>query len=405
MSPSHPLHPGLKKTVSPSLQFNLPPASHGESRCQRSFRSTSSAVYSPSGNSRILIEIPKIDGVCINGNASQLLGVFRSAGTGVMYSNSLNSWIRRLTIRGSDNSVLEDLQSYNVLHRIISDLTTPKDQQDNLLSLTAGYGSDVDRAAFAVNKSFCLTLMSSFFRNSNLIPLGVVGPLQIELELEDDANVLQTSDGTPATYAISDVRMSLELVSFSDAINAAIISAHKQGKVSLHCPSYQQHSLSSFAQNEVFSVTNNSRSVKQLVFILRKASNIRNWAKDSLGERTIGSLQSISVQIGNQVIDALNTPSEMWISTLRAFYYQVSGCVSQRNYATLFGGTGTSFVIAFSLESDEGSGFISGNHSGAAIEIKMVHGSAIAPDIIQYDAFVLCDRVITFLPTGPVVTQ
>ena len=74
----HPLHPGLKKQVSPSLRYELPPSSHAESRVIRSFRATGSTVYSPVGNSRILIEIPKIEGAHINGNSSYLQGTLRS---------------------------------------------------------------------------------------------------------------------------------------------------------------------------------------------------------------------------------------------------------------------------------------------------------------------------------------
>lgn len=403
MSPSHPLHPSLKKQVSTSLQYNLPPASHAESKVQRSFRATSS-LYSPNSNSRIVIDLPKIEGVHVNGNSSFLCGTFKAAGTNVMYSNSLSSWIKSLTIRGADNSILEYTGNYNVLHRCISDLTCPKDQQDNILSLTSGMGSDADRVLYSVGKSFQLTLMSSFFRNSNLIPFTLF-PIQIELEMEEDANVLQTSDGTPGTYAISDVRMSLELVSFSDAINSAVLSAYKQNKISLHCPVYESHTLSSFAQNEVFAVPNRSKSLKQLLLIVRKASNLRNFSKDSLGERTIGSLASISVQIGGSVIDAITTESELWTTTCRAFEYQVTGTINQRNYSTKFGGTGTSFIVAFDLSNDESSGWVSGNSSQATVEVKLVHSSPISPEIYVYDAWLLCDRIIHCLPSGPVITQ
>lgn len=405
MSPSHPLHPSLRKVVSASLQYNLPPASHAESRVQRSFRATSSSAYGPNGNSRVVIEIPKIEGAHINGNSSLLCGVFKAVGTNVMYSNSLSSWIKRLIVRGADNTTLEDISGYNLLHRVVSDLTTPKDQQDNILSLQSGMGSDDDRKAYAVGKSFNLTLMSSFFKNSNLIPLGVIGPLQIEIECEEDANVLQTSDGTAATYAVSDIRMSLELVSFSDAINAAVLSAFKQQKIALHVPTFENHTLSTLSQNEVFSIPNKSRSLKQLILIFRKSSNLRNFTKDSLGERTIGSLQSISVQIGGQIIDALTTESEMWTTTCRAFDWSVSGTVNQRNYSTKYGGTGTSFVIAFSLANDEGSDWISGNSSMANVEVKMVHSSPISPEILLIDAFLLTDRILHCLPTGPQITQ
>lgn len=403
--PSHPLHSGLKKTVSPSLRYELPPSSHAESRCVRTFRASGSTVFSPVGNSRILIEIPKIDGAHINGNSSFLQGVFKAAGADVMYSNSLSSWIRRLIIRGSDGTVLDDIQSYNVVHRVISDLTTPKYSQDNVLSLTMGYGSDLDRQAFSNGKSFSLNLMSSFFRNSNLIPLGVVGPLQLEIELEEDSMVLQTSDGTPGSYAVSDIKLALELMYFSDEVNRAVISAHKAGRISLHCPSYINHTLSSFAQNEVFAIPNNSRSLKQLILIIRKASNLRNFTKDSIGERTIGSLASVSVQIGGQVIDALTTESEMWASVLRAFEYQVTGSINQRNYSTKFSGTGTSFLLAWDTSNDDSAGYVSGNSSQSTVEIKLVHSNAISPEIFVYDAMLLCDRVITFLPTGPMITQ
>ena len=48
---------------------------------------------------------------------------------------------------------------------------------------------------------------------------------------------------------------------------------------------------------------------------------------------------------------------------------------------------------------------VSGNSSMATIEIKMVHSSAISPEIFVYDSYTLCDRVITFLPSVPQITQ
>ena len=85
--------------------------------------------------------------------------------------------------------------------------------------------------------------------------------------------------------------------------------------------------------------------------------------------------------------------------------YSVTGTINQRNYSTKYGGTGTSFILAWDLANDEGQGLVSGNSSGAVIEVKMVHSSAISPEIFVYDAFDLCDRILTFLPSGPQITQ
>lgn len=113
--------------------------------------------------------------------------------------------------------------------------------------------------------------------------------------------------------------------------------------------------MSSISQNEVFSIPNKAGSLKQLVLILGKASNLRNFNKDSLGERTIGSLQ-----VGSQILDALTSESDMFVATMRACEWNVTGTINQRNYSLRFNRTGTSFVVAFDLANDENSGWVSG---------------------------------------------
>jgi hypothetical protein len=110
---------------------------------------------------------------------------------------------------------------------------------------------------------------------------------------------------------------------------------------------------------------------------------------------------SVAVSIAGKTTDALTTSSEMFATTMRAFEWNVTGTLNQANYSTEYGGTGTSFLLAFDLQSDEGSGFLSGNSTQAPIELKVVHSSP--PPINDpwiYDAFLMVDRIVTLTPDG-----
>src|SRR5688572_1519369 len=99
---SHPLNKDLRKVVSPSLNYSLPSSGHASSKQIRSFNPSNGTVFSPEGNSSILITVPGIANTHLNGACMYLSGKWAASGSGVYYSGCLSSWIKRLVIRGSN---------------------------------------------------------------------------------------------------------------------------------------------------------------------------------------------------------------------------------------------------------------------------------------------------------------
>ena len=130
---SHPLHKDIRKVVSPSLSYALPSSTYASSKTLRSFNRSNGVNFSPEGNASILIQIPGIQGMHLSGSSSYLVGKFSAAGTGVHYSGCLSSFIKRLVVRGSSGEVVDDINEYASIHRIMQDVRTDKAQQDNQL--------------------------------------------------------------------------------------------------------------------------------------------------------------------------------------------------------------------------------------------------------------------------------
>lgn len=400
---SHPLHKDIRKVVSPSLTYTLPSSTHASSKTLRSFNPSNGVNFSPEGNASILIQIPGIQSMHLNGQSSYLAGKFSAAGSGVYYSGCLSSWIKRLVIRGSNGEVIDDVNEYSSIHRIMQDVRTDASLQNNQLSIQQGYGTVAQKKLYCAGKRFNLLLLSSFLRNSTLLPIGQMGGFTIEIFLAPSSDVLITSDGSAGSYSISDVQFRAELLSFNPAIDNAVNAAFRAGKIGIHSPGFSFHSLTSQAILENWGIPNQSRSLRQFLLQMRKQSTIHNFSVDSL-TRTAGNIVSFGCQIGGKIYEPLTNFSDIYMSLCRSFGFDVSGTLNMQNFSTEFGGEGTSFLIGLDLTADDSLSFVSGDHSQSSVECKVQHSSAPSEPLI-YDCFLLVDKVIWITPNGINVTS
>jgi hypothetical protein len=398
----HPLHKDLKKVVSPSLNYSLPSSSHASSKQIRSWNPSNGTVFSPEGNGSILLTVPGIANCHLNGQATFLSAKFAASGSSVYYSGCLSSWIKRLVIRGSNGEVIDDITEYASVHRILQDVRTTVDTQNNQLSIQQGYGTVAEKKAYCAGKRFNLLLLSSFLRSGNLLPLGQMGGFTIEIFLAPSSDVLIVDSGT-GSYQISEVQLRAELLTFNPAIDNAVNAAFRASKISIHSPSFTFHSLTSQAILENWSVPNLSRSLRQIIITMRLQSTLHNWSKDAL-ERTAGNINSFGLQIGGRIWEPLTNFSDMYMALCRSFGWDVSGTLKMSNYSTEFSGDGTSFLISIDLTGDDSGQFISGDHSQASVECRVQHSSAPSEPII-YDCFLVTDRLVWITPTGINVTS
>lgn len=399
----HPLHKDLKKQVSPSLTYTLPSSSHASSKVVRSFNPSNGTVFSPEGNGSILITVPGVSNTHLNGQASYLAGKFSAAGPGVYYSGCLSSFIKRLVIRGSSGEIIDSVDEYASIHRIMQDVRTDKETQDNQLSIQQGYGTVAQKKSYCAGKRFNLLLLSSFMRNANLLPLGQMGGFTIEIFLAPSSDVLITDGGVAGSYGISEVQFRAELLTFNPAIDNAVNAAFRAGKIGIHSPGFSFHSLTSQAITENWGISNLSRSLRQFLLVMRKQSTLHNFNKDSL-ERTAANISSFGLQVGSKLMENITNFSDFYMALCRSFGFDVSGTLSMANFSTEFNGDGTSFLIGLDLTTDDSMSFVSGDHSQASVECRITHSSAPSEPIV-YDCYLLVDKIVWITPTGINVTS
>ena len=100
--------------------------------------------------------LSSIQAIHLNGQSSYLAGIFSAAGTGVYYSGCLSSWVKRLLIRGSNGEVIDDINEYASIHRMMQDVRTDKAQQDNQPRFNKGMARlSRDNCIVPENDSIC----------------------------------------------------------------------------------------------------------------------------------------------------------------------------------------------------------------------------------------------------------
>ena len=230
-----------------------------------------------------------------------------------------------------------------------------------------------------------------------------MGGFTIEIFLAPSSDVLVTSDGSAASYQISELQFRAELLSFNPAIDNAVNAAFRAGKIGIHSPGRPFHSLTSQAILENWGISNQSRSLRQFLLQMRKQSTLHNFTKDSL-EWTAGNIVSFGLQIGGKIYEPLTNFSDMYMSLCRSFNFDVSGTLNMQNFSSEFLGDGTSFLIGLDLTADDSLSFFSGDHSQASVECRVQHSSATS-EPLNYDCLLFVDRIVWITPNGINVTS
>lgn len=194
--------------------------------------------------------------------------------------NNVQSMFRRVRILYG-SLVLEDIQDYNILVRMLTEVTVGDDYNNKLGRVAEGLGNWRER--FRDNRSwikadtagvpseyrrFNVNLASGLLTSRKLIPLKwMASQLRIEIELAPPHTcfAFQTPTGSPSpawTYQVEDVAFLAEVIEFDQTYDAAFYKGLQSGGVPIQFASWRSYPFSSTGNSSQYVVAERARSIK-----------------------------------------------------------------------------------------------------------------------------------------------
>tara|TARA_R110000803_G_scaffold113445_1_gene181809 strand:+ start:2854 stop:4578 length:1725 start_codon:yes stop_codon:yes gene_type:complete len=327
-------------------------------------------------------------------NAETQANITANRGNGanneICMDNGAFSWIRNLQVQGADGSVLENIQNYNLLSRVLHRATQPNDHNESSASILQGYGDISERQSWGTNgagRTYAVQLSASgLMSNSKYLPLKYLqGGLTLQLELDDFAKCHQ-ADTANYSYTIDQVYLHMDLVDFSDEFDAMFRNQLASEGVNLHFDTYSSHIDSLTGEGEVnLEISERASSVKSVYTIIRNNTVINSATTDSQGSWTSRELTKYKYTLGTTDyprydVDCSNGGAIPFAEMLKGFgtLGDVNGgseidAYSWRGQTSL---SNDKYLEIQSIRCDSGSGvkFIAGENITATICFQGKHG-------------------------------
>jgi hypothetical protein len=277
--------------------------------------------FKPTGSKIIRINLPqqsyldcantyltfrhKITNVNSNDQTAVAAALNNTADGEICMDNGAFSWIRNIQIQGADGSVLENIQNYNLLSRVLHRATQPNDHNESSASIIQGYGDITERQSWGCNaegRVYAIQLSASgLLSNSKYIPLKYLqGGLTIQIELEDFSKCHQAPNAN-FSYLINNVYLHMDLCDFSDEFDAMFRNQLASEGVNIHFDTYSSHidTLSEGSLNEKhLEISERASSVKSVYSVTRTTASMNNAGSDSLGTWTSRELKKYRFTLG-----------------------------------------------------------------------------------------------------------
>lgn len=248
-------------------------------------------------------KIHDTDGSQTNVIAQSNLKTDDACNSEICMDNGAYSWIRNIQVQGADGTVLENIQNYNLLSRVLHRATQPNDHNESSASILQGYGDISERQSWGTNtlgRTYAIQLSASgILSNSKYIPLKYLqGGLTIQIEL-DDFNRCHQANATGYSYTIDQVYLHMDLVDFSDEFDAMFRNQLASEGVNLHFDTYSSHidTLTGSAETHL-EISERASSVKSVYTVIRDNTSTTDVLTDSLGSWTSRELKNYKYTLG-----------------------------------------------------------------------------------------------------------
>ena len=249
--------------------------------------------FAPSSNNKITFQIPSFPNSYINGKRSFIRFKVKTSANGVLLPQA--NYFRRMLLKNSRGSVLEDIDQYDVLTRIKANMKTKcrlqseavstkdiraVDVAKNLAKMTNATGQLVRHVPcsgiFGEEQEFLIPC-SSMIASSGYC-------FQLELYLNENDKVVASNNASAATYSLEDVSYDMELVEVSDSIMADINSELAQGsQIPLPYVSWRSHNtaLSGAGNQHKVDIAESAINMKAIYSVIVPQSVTQKQSIDS----------------------------------------------------------------------------------------------------------------------------
>lgn len=387
----------LAPKLSSSLKQNQKFASMIVGRTTRSF-TTQADVFSPNGLSQINIKIPSVG--FIDPTTLYFTGVLQFT-QGLRLTKSLNSLFSRYTIRTQSGDVIADVNGFNVLSSALGDLSLTAVEAESAFAITQLTGSDQYREQICTGVRFAFQLNTAIFRVENLLPLHLLGGLDVTLYLEDTKSAFIKVDQslTASTYQISNFNVVCDVCTVAAAVEQLYETAYNADKLSWNLTTFQHYPFQSNSIVDSFRIETVNNSNRCLICIPRLVSRLLDPNVDSF-ERTAQSLRYVQFSIGSNLLkryEASGGGAELFMQAQKALDFSNTGQVNAYNFhndmpnltAAQQAVRSSKFILVQDLELSKWDSSILSGSSKMPITMTLEYGSGIAPT--QYDCFILSD--------------
>lgn len=388
------LHSAQALTIADQLKLSTPAGLHHSSRRSNRFiPAAGGSLYSPSGVSTMLFNIPS---TIQWADASHSFLEFNAYGTGTstpVFDKSIQSIFRRCTLRLANGMVLEDITNANQLFHCITDVTYDNEVETGVAALKEGFGSVAQRTIyFASGKSYTINLGKLFgsWATDKYLPISLMGGLQVQIELESAAQAVIS--GSAATYTVDSPTLNIECLEFSDELNAMVLQQWRTSGLWLKFSSYQEYTYTSSSATDNINIRPYHKSAKTIVVAPRYTATQNQQTSGSMS-RCYDNISQVTLSVDNsqnpteRTFAAGNNDSSIFISDIqRAFNSEVRGTgLAPTTFTKLINATsGTTFLMAFDLQAIPNPNMISGVNC-EQINLQVV--SAATSGSVLYNAY------------------
>ena len=329
------------------------------------------ATFSPQQQIRIPFNVPT-DAFCnlkgaylkmkVNNNTASASGATTPGKIALDPQAGVGALIDTWRIHSGTGALIEEIQHYNAIYALMSNLTPPQHTQSSLniqdgaseSALTqqsvAGSGSNavVDETSRVsilrtASATFTHIPMSGFFQSDRLCPLGFsTGTAYIEITLPQAGTpfISDSDEASAIDWTISNIELHVPVLRMSAEFNNSFRQLLASGlPINWHSQSFhnvQTNVASGTTGSTTLTMATRKRSVKSVITMFRKSTDINDDNVDSCSAR-----KTLGISEYNYTVGGLKMPSKnIACSTtdLGEVYANLVGCLS--NLGNIYSATG-----------------------------------------------------------------
>lgn len=342
------------------------------------------STFSPQQSVRIALSVPtdsfvNLKGAYlkmkVNNNTANASGATTPGKIALDSQAGIGAVIDKFAIYSGTGSLIEEINHYNAIYALMSNLSPPQHTQSNLniqdgasesaltQQATAGAGSNavVDESSRTsilrtASKTFTHVPMSGFFQCDRLAPIGFgSGTPYIELTLPAASTpfISDSDEASTIAWTISNVELHVPVLRMSAEFNNSFRQLLASGMpINWHGQSF--HNVQSNVANgstgqTTITMASRKRSVKSVITMFRKSADLTDDNVDSCSARKSLGISEYNYQIGGMRMPSKNIACGT--TDLGEVYANLVGCLS--NLGNIYSASGMN-ADTFYLADDTG---------------------------------------------------